>query len=54
MILLTLVVSNQAAEEHLKKVVLDASQKTLTDLISEPPQLENLLKSEMASLRLLI
>nr|XP_009397412.1 PREDICTED: trafficking protein particle complex subunit 8 isoform X1 [Musa acuminata subsp. malaccensis]XP_009397413.1 PREDICTED: trafficking protein particle complex subunit 8 isoform X1 [Musa acuminata subsp. malaccensis] len=40
----------EAAEEHLKKVVLDASQKTLTDLISEPPQLENLLKNSESDL----
>ncbi|THU74886.1 hypothetical protein C4D60_Mb04t38130 [Musa balbisiana] len=40
----------EAAEEHLKKVVLDASQKTLDDLISEPPQLENLLKNSESDL----
>ncbi|KAG6537578.1 hypothetical protein ZIOFF_002672 [Zingiber officinale] len=37
--------NDEVAEEHLKQVVLDANQNILPHLTSEPPELQNLLKS---------
>lgn len=40
----------EAAEEHLKKVVCDASENTLPDLLSDPPQLETILNKSVSHL----
>jgi len=44
--MMTLLVLLQVADERTKLVVSEASQNALPDLLSDPPQLEDVLNSE--------
>jgi hypothetical protein len=44
--MMTTLVLEQVADEGIKLVVSEANEKTLPDLLSDPPQLEDVLNSE--------
>jgi hypothetical protein len=44
--MMTMLVLEQVADERIKLVVSEANENALPDLLSDPPQLEDVLKSE--------
>jgi len=46
-VLYDLIVWEQVADQRIKPVVSEANEKALPDLLSDPPQLEDVLGSEI-------